>query len=753
MLDMPILKFEKSTKYLQNQLQVQTNNKQLVLDIITNIGLILNDDSIQDKEKYESVLDSANLFLQTITNNITTIEQLDLEIKNITKELNSLLSEKDKPSKTKEFYIAAFTNIKQTIVVYSKKIKQLEDRLTIDNNNFNDFITENNIQYNYEKSHNTEDSDVYEFTSFSVDDDVAQLEQTESKPASTLEENLEENSATVSAEDENDSNEIDEINVDKEAIDIDIDVDDISNDILSQASVENIVNDYELAEKNEKIDKLTNEFRNILVEASSSNDYNAESVISLFKKVLPNINEINLFEESKTDFKAENVGDLITEVIKEATQPKEIPEYDFNGFNMSSIITEFDIASVEGENKNIEKLRDELNSQNPVNESPNEIDLGVIELPPVSDAEGIPLKIENLGTSEDATTTDSPEIKSEENVNIDLDDIDSLLSLITEEDLEQFDAKHEEKNNGDSEEESDEDSLTFNSINIEDLTETEDEEESTEDSEPQDLSYSEMYRSFYPTSQPEETNNSIDFSSLENSFKEFDKILNKNKVDSKNESSSTSQADQDNVNSLADTDLLDLFSDDLENNIIEESIVPNLNTTKTKPVEKQTVSDEIVVNEKTNTDITVLFDKQIEKILEGKTDNETLLISERTEKIYLPYKTTELLNYIHSYPNLYKSLGDVVKQEFVLPYTYFTQHPSKSRFSEAYNLIRNREGKNVFSATAFAIKMSQKRNLNPAIIASCKSKAELDSYLYCLNNNRLESFKDFKIAYEINPTI
>ncbi|MDO4963804.1 MAG: hypothetical protein Q4E75_06905, partial [bacterium] len=130
MLDMPILKFEKSTKYLKNQLEIQRNNKQLVLDIITNIGLIIKDDSDKHKDELESVLDSANLFLQNITSNITMIEQLDIEIKNITNDLSDLISDKGRLSKTKEFYIAAFTNIKQTIVVYSKKIRQLEDRLT-----------------------------------------------------------------------------------------------------------------------------------------------------------------------------------------------------------------------------------------------------------------------------------------------------------------------------------------------------------------------------------------------------------------------------------------------------------------------------------------------------------------------------------------------------------------------------------------------------------------------------------------------
>lgn len=40
---------------------------------------------------------------------------------------------------------------------------------------------------------------------------------------------------------------------------------------------------------------------------------------------------------------------------------------------------------------------------------------------------------------------------------------------------------------------------------------------------------------------------------------------------------------------------------------------------------------------------------------------------------------------------------------------------------------------------------------HPAIIASCKSIDDLDIYLACLEDNRLDSFDKFKIKYEIPP--
>ena len=44
-----------------------------------------------------------------------------------------------------------------------------------------------------------------------------------------------------------------------------------------------------------------------------------------------------------------------------------------------------------------------------------------------------------------------------------------------------------------------------------------------------------------------------------------------------------------------------------------------------------------------------------------------------------------------------------------------------------------------------------KRNLNPAIIVACKNVDELNDYLNCLEEQKLDKFKAFKIKYEMNP--
>ena len=150
---------------------------------------------------------------------------------------------------------------------------------------------------------------------------------------------------------------------------------------------------------------------------------------------------------------------------------------------------------------------------------------------------------------------------------------------------------------------------------------------------------------------------------------------------------------------------------------------------------------------KSNTEI----DEKIEKIIEAQNDNSDLIISERTHYIYLPYKTDELINYIENYPEVYSSLSDVVKREFVLPFDYYISHPIKSRFEETYNLIKNREHKSSIDALKVALKISKMDNLNPAIIAACKTEYDLNNYLYHLSKNEVKNFKMFNIIYDINP--
>lgn len=132
-------------------------------------------------------------------------------------------------------------------------------------------------------------------------------------------------------------------------------------------------------------------------------------------------------------------------------------------------------------------------------------------------------------------------------------------------------------------------------------------------------------------------------------------------------------------------------------------------------------------------------------------DNPYLIVSEKNKKVYLPYKVSEVYSYIEKYPNSYSSFKDVVKKEFTISLDYFTKRPAYTRFKESYNLIRDREGKSILEALKYSFNLMFKDNLNPAIIAACKTQEQLDDYLTCLEHNNLTAFKHFEIQFNVNP--
>ncbi len=132
-------------------------------------------------------------------------------------------------------------------------------------------------------------------------------------------------------------------------------------------------------------------------------------------------------------------------------------------------------------------------------------------------------------------------------------------------------------------------------------------------------------------------------------------------------------------------------------------------------------------------------------------ENRTLIISEKESKVYLPYRKTELKAYMSQYPTQYFSYKNVIEKEFILPLNYFMNNPSVARFRETYSLYRDREVTSSLTAFQKAFSLTFKQNLNPAIIAACKTKKQLDNYLLCLAENKTEEFTDFEILYDMNP--
>ena len=131
-------------------------------------------------------------------------------------------------------------------------------------------------------------------------------------------------------------------------------------------------------------------------------------------------------------------------------------------------------------------------------------------------------------------------------------------------------------------------------------------------------------------------------------------------------------------------------------------------------------------------------------------DNDTLIISDSNKTVILPYKISDLQQKMQKNKN-YKSLRDVVDKEYTIPIDTF-KNPVKSRFREAFQLIKKKEHGSLKEAVGLGFELMFQSNLNPAVIAACKDLDELDIYLDCLDDNELDKFSCFKILYTVPPS-
>ena len=200
---------------------------------------------------------------------------------------------------------------------------------------------------------------------------------------------------------------------------------------------------------------------------------------------------------------------------------------------------------------------------------------------------------------------------------------------------------------------------------------------------------------------------------------------------------------------------LSTFDTEIQLNLHEETLNTNL------PFENHKINmyknihfsnnDESLNNASVSVSNTGNSMSSISYTFEDVKENNTLLVSEKLKKVFLPYTKQEIALYLEQYPNSYTSSQDVIKKEFVLPLDYYIKHPVVARFREAYSLVRDRESKSVMDAFKFAIDMMFRYELNPVIIAACKTQEQLEHYMSCLEKNTLDAFTDFTIKFEVNP--
>ena len=59
--------------------------------------------------------------------------------------------------------------------------------------------------------------------------------------------------------------------------------------------------------------------------------------------------------------------------------------------------------------------------------------------------------------------------------------------------------------------------------------------------------------------------------------------------------------------------------------------------------------------------------------------------------------------------------------------------------------------KSVIEAFKRAVEVMFDSRINPTIIAACRTEEQVNNYIYCLERNDLDSFKDFKIVFDMAP--
>ena len=597
-----IIKFEKSTNYLTEQLNLQENNKQLLLDIVANIGIICDNNS--SNENLEDLIDAANDFLSDISDNITTINELQLEISNITKELTDVLSDKNRNSKSKEYYIATFSTIKNNIVKFTEKYQNFQLKLEEIDDDLNEFINVNNFKYTYNTVNNSENDseEKYEFAGFSVND----------------------------------------------------------NELVHNS--EDLKNDLTLLE-----------FDNAELDIPSKSTKVAEE----------SIENSDLIDDAKN--------------IENIDLPEEIDESLFEDFLLDSI-SEDDIQNFEFEEK--EK---EPNSYSDLKKELNNI---------FNEINGIIIPEEENHASEDINVDD-----------IDLDDIpidDINLDDIPIDDINLDDIPM--------------DDIDLNGISIDEVN-TEELSDNSEINENQDITLQ------ISDENSEIENNILDEYSLYNPLDEFEVDV----LDTQPQEEAKLE-DFEVLSEVEDINESE-FDIDLDDNDIDSLFISE-NNERESDVTTKTIS-EVISNEPEEKQEDI--NSRIKKIISGTQDNNYLIISERTNCVFLPYTIEDLTKFIENYPEDYSSLSDVVDQEYILSFDYFMKHPVKSRFEETYNLLKNRNGKSPIYSLNYALKLVKMDNLNPAIIAACRTEKELETYLYLLSSNSTRKFKCFNIIYDINP--
>ncbi len=204
------------------------------------------------------------------------------------------------------------------------------------------------------------------------------------------------------------------------------------------------------------------------------------------------------------------------------------------------------------------------------------------------------------------------------------------------------------------------------------------------------------------------------------------------------------------------SDSVNNSSIDLVKKFLKSSNVPNRKSSNVSSIIDNSISNNNSIADSNISSNNSIADSNISSnncIADSNiSDNLTLRISEKDNKVFLPYSKDEIIAYVEAYPNVYKDAQSVIDRDFIVNLNFYSKHPVLARFRETYALLHDREMKSFADSLKGAIDLMFKGEINPAIIAGLKSETQLNEFLGCLQNNDLDNFKPFKIIFEFNPS-
>ena len=191
------------------------------------------------------------------------------------------------------------------------------------------------------------------------------------------------------------------------------------------------------------------------------------------------------------------------------------------------------------------------------------------------------------------------------------------------------------------------------------------------------------------------------------------------------------------------------------NNISKESELRfssiSTETIESTPIIQQLPQDSIDFSEKVSENVSQNSEESEQKKYNSFSYTEnTLVVSETTQNVTLPFKITDLNEILKNEPNKYNSIDDVITKKYTLPLKNF-KNPTVSRFKQGFKLMREKEHSSFRQAFDLGMELIFDSNLHPAIIPACDNLETLDNYLYCLENKQTEKFNRFNIVFECPP--